>query len=83
MFVIFVWGIRAASQAPDWHPVILTHGALELCDILLALRHFGLIVSNRFFQHGPPPPNLAGWAELVILTDPIRDFFPARRINEY
>ena len=80
MFVIFVWSIRAPSQAPDWHPVILTYGVLELCDIMLALRHFGLNVSNRFFEC--PPPNVATWAELVILTDPIRDSFPARRINE-
>ena len=70
--VLFVWSKRAPSLVPDWNPVILTRGALECCNIMLALRHFGVIVSSRFFKGGPPP-NIARFADLVMFAEPIRE----------
>ena len=71
VFALFVWSIRPPSQLPDWNPVIVTHGAFEMCNIELALRHFGLIVSTRYFNG--IPPNIASFADLVVLQEPIHD----------
>ena len=43
-FVLFVWSTRAPSRVPDWNPIIITHTVLEMCNIELALRHYGYLV---------------------------------------
>ena len=67
-FVLFVWSTRAPSRVPDWNPIIITHTVLEMCNIELALRHYGYLVRWRFFRGGPPP-NMAVVSDLVLWRD--------------